>query len=143
MKAFLYIGTEKIGEVHFSIIDESMGGIGGNLIANDNYKKYQPTIQRHFEKKGISNVDNFNFRILLEDNTELKPEGGIGVTDSVDFDEIYVESAGIDLSRLQNKDGEKKHLSASFLAKILLGSHAFLQSISFSFILLSYTKIKK
>lgn len=84
-----------------------MGGIGGNLIANDNYKKYQPTIQRHFEKKGISNVDNFNFRILLEDNTELKPEGGIGVTDSVDFDEIYVESAGIDLSRLQNKDGEK------------------------------------
>lgn len=101
MKAYLYIDNDKIGEVNFSIIDESMGGIGGDLIANDNYKKYQPTIQQHFEMQGISNVDNFNFRILLEDNTELKPEGGIGVTDSADFDEIYVESAGLDLSKFQ------------------------------------------
>jgi hypothetical protein len=98
MKAFLYIDNYKIGEVNFSITDKSMGGIGGNLITNDNYKKYQPTIQHHFEKQGISNLDNFNFRILLEDNTELKPEGGIGITDSADFDEIYVESAGLDLS---------------------------------------------
>ncbi|WP_051211193.1 hypothetical protein [Runella zeae] len=97
MKGFLYIDDDKIGEVDFSIIDESMGGMGGNLIANDNYKKYQKTIQQHFEKQGISNVNKFNFRIvLLEDNTELKPEGGIGVTDSADFDEIYVESVGLD-----------------------------------------------
>ncbi len=101
MRAYLYIDNDKIGEVNFSVTDESMGGIGGDLIANDNYKKYQPTIQQHFEKQGISNIDNFNFRILLEDNTELKPEGGIGVTDSADFDEIYVESAGLDLSKLQ------------------------------------------
>jgi hypothetical protein len=100
MRAYLYIDNDKIGEVNFSVTDESMGGIGGDLITNDNYKKYQPTIQQHFEKQGISNVDNFNFRILLEDNTELKPEGGIGVTDSADFDEIYVESAGLDLSKL-------------------------------------------
>jgi hypothetical protein len=98
MRAFLYIDNNKIGEVNFSITDESMGGIGGDLIPNDNYKKYQPTIQQHFEKQGISNIDNFNFRILLVDNTELKPEGGIGITDSADFDEIYVESAGLDLS---------------------------------------------
>ena len=101
MRAYLYIDNDKIGEVNFSVTDESMGGIGGDLIANDNYKKYQPTIQQHFEKQGISNMDNFNFRILLEDNTELKPEGGIGVTDSADFDEIYVESAGLDLSKLK------------------------------------------
>jgi hypothetical protein len=101
MRAYLYIDNDKIGEVNFSVTDESMGGIGGDLIANDNYKKYQPTIQQHFEKQGISNMDNFNFRILLEDNTELKPEGGIGVTDSADFDEIYVESAGLVLSKLQ------------------------------------------
>lgn len=101
MKAYLYIDNYNIGEVSFSIIDESMGGIGGKLIANDNYKKYQLTIQQHFEKQGISNLDNFNFRIILEDNTELKPEGGIGVTDSADFDEIYVESAGLDLSKIQ------------------------------------------
>lgn len=101
MKGFLYIDNDKIGEVNFSIIDESMGGIGGNLIANDNYKKYQSTIQQHFEQQGISNTDNFNFRIILEDKTELKPEGGIGVTDSADFDEIYVESSGLDLSKFQ------------------------------------------
>lgn len=101
MKGFLYIDNDKIGEVNFSIIDESMGGIGGNLIANDNYKQYQPTIQQHFEQQGISNTNNFNFRIILEDKTELKPEGGIGVTDSADFDEIYVESCGLDLSKFQ------------------------------------------
>jgi len=98
MKAFLYIDNDKIGEVNFSIIDESMGGIGGILIANNNYQKYQVTIQQHFDNQGISNIDNFNFRILLTDNTELNPEGGIGITDSVDFDDIYVESVGIDLS---------------------------------------------
>ena len=96
MKGILYIDNDNIGEVSFSIIDESMGRIGGNLIANDNYKKYQPTIQQHFEKQGISNIDNFNFRIVLADNSELKPEGGIGITDSADFDEIYVESAVLD-----------------------------------------------
>jgi hypothetical protein len=102
MKGFLYIANEIIGEVDFKIIDESMGGIGGGLIANENYKKYQSTIQQHFEKQGISNIGSLNFRILLEDNTELKPEGGIGVADSPDFDEIYVESAGLD-TEIMNK----------------------------------------
>ncbi len=96
MKGILYIDNDNIGEVSFSIIDDSMGGIGGNLIANDCYKKYQPTIQQHFEKQGISNIDNLNFRIVLADNSELKPEGGICITDSANFDEIYVESAGLD-----------------------------------------------
>ncbi|MCX2575361.1 hypothetical protein [Pedobacter sandarakinus] len=80
----------------FSIIDKSMGAIGGNLIANENYKKYQAKIQQHFEKQGISNIDNFNFRIVLANSYELKPEGGIGITDSAEFDEIYVESTGLD-----------------------------------------------
>jgi hypothetical protein len=101
MKVSLYIDNDNIGEVSFSIIDQSMGGIGGKLIPNDNYKKYRPTIQQHFERQGISNVNNLNFRIVLADNTELKPEGGIGITDSADFDEIYVESVGWDLSKFQ------------------------------------------
>lgn len=96
MKGFLYIDNDNIGEVSFSIIDESMGVINGNLIPNDNYKKDQRTIQQHFEMQGIFNVGNFNFRIILEDKSELKPEGGIGITDSPDFDEIYVESAGLE-----------------------------------------------
>jgi len=110
MKGFLYIDNDKIGEVDFSVTDESMGGIGGNLVSNENYKKYQQIIQQHCTRLGISNIDNFNFRIMLEDNTELIPQGGIGITDLVEFDEVYVESAGLDLSMLKrelsNKSGK-------------------------------------
>ena len=102
MKAYLYIDNDKIGEFYFTIIDANMGVISGDLIANEIYKKYQRTIQQNFESQGISNIDNFNFRILLEDNTELKPQGGIGVTDSKDFDEINVECSGLDLTLFEN-----------------------------------------
>jgi hypothetical protein len=101
MKGFLYIDNYKLGEVDFKIIDESMGGIGGVLIANDDYKKYQPIIQEHYEKSGISNMDDFSFRILLADKTELIPMGGVGVTDSKDFDEIYVELTGLDFEIIE------------------------------------------
>lgn len=101
MKGFLYIDDDKVGEVNFKIIDESMGGIGGDLISNENYKKYQQIIQQHCMRDGISNIDNFNFRIMLEDNTELMPQGGIGITDLAEFDEVYVESVGLDLSMLK------------------------------------------
>lgn len=102
MKGFLYIDEDNIGEVIFSVTDESMGVIGGDLIANDNYRKYQATIQQHFEKKRVSNMDNFNFRVVLRDESELKPEGGIGVTDSAEFGEIYVEAAGLDVEIMNN-----------------------------------------
>jgi hypothetical protein len=48
---------------------------------------------------------DFNFKILLADNSELKSDGGIGITDLKGFDEIYVESAGLDaltLDRIKN-----------------------------------------
>ena len=96
----LFIDDKKIGEVDFKIIDESMGVIGGTLLPNDSYKKYQITIQEHFDRNGISNIHDFNFRIILN-GKELKPEGGIGVTDSKDFDEIFVESGGIDQITLE------------------------------------------
>ena len=91
----VYIENEIIGEVDFKIIDESMGVIGGDLIPNSNYIKYQLTIQEHFESNGISNIHNFNYKIILEE-IELKPEGGIGITDSIEFNEIFVESGGLD-----------------------------------------------
>lgn len=97
MKGILYIHDVNIGEVIFSITDENMGVIGGYLIANNKYKKYQLTIQQHFDKKGICNIDDLNFCIVLEDNSKLRLEGGIGITDSANFDEIYVESAGLDI----------------------------------------------
>jgi len=96
MKGILLIGSDKIGEVTFSIIDESMGAIGGELTAYDNYQKYKPAIQLHCDKRGISNVDDFDYRILLASDFELKPEGGIGVTDLSGFDQIYVEVGGVD-----------------------------------------------
>lgn len=95
MIGYLFIDNEKIGEVNFKIIAESMGVIGGDLIPNDNYRKYQLIIQEHYERNGISNIHDFNFRIILDD-LELKPAGGIGVTDSKEFNEIFVESGGLD-----------------------------------------------
>jgi len=41
MKGFLYIDNDKIGEVNFSIIDDSMGGIGGDLISSDGFATLQ------------------------------------------------------------------------------------------------------
>lgn len=95
MKGVLYIDNEEIGEADFSVIDKSMGGIGGVLVVYDNYKRYQPVIQQHCEEKGISNISDFEFCILLDGHIFIEPVGGIGVTDSKDFDEIYVEAAGL------------------------------------------------
>ena len=101
IKGFLFIDNDKLGEVNFKIIDESMGAIGGILIPSEKYEIYKFRIQKHCDNKGISNFDNFNFRIVLSNNKELSPEGGIGITDIKDFDEIYVESAGIDYKTIQ------------------------------------------
>jgi hypothetical protein len=103
MTGYLFIDNEKIGEVNFKIISESMGVIGGDLIPNDNYKKYQLIIQEQYERNGISNIHDFNFRIIFDD-LELKPTGGIGIADSKEFNEIFVESGGFDqvtLSKLR------------------------------------------
>ena len=74
-----------------------MGVIGGNLVPNINYAMYRPKVQRQCDLKGVANVIDFNFRIILAGNTELSPEGGIGLTDIRGFEEIYVECAGLDL----------------------------------------------
>jgi hypothetical protein len=95
----IFIGSELIGEVDFKMMG-GMGGIGGDLIPNKNYEKYQPFIQSHYERNGISNIDDFDFKIIL-DGVELKPEGGIGITDSSEFNEIIVESAGLDQITLE------------------------------------------
>lgn len=53
MKCEIYIDEELIGNVSFTIIDPTMGGITGNLVSNENYKKYQKQIQKHTSKKGF------------------------------------------------------------------------------------------
>lgn len=102
MKCIINIGDETIGEGDFEVIDDSMGAIGGLFIPNENYTKYQVLVQSHCNNKGISNIDDFDYRITLPDNSELDPEGGIGITDIQDFNEIYIESAGLNQYQLLN-----------------------------------------
>lgn len=97
MKGFLYIAKDKIGEIDFSVIDESMGVIGGTLHPNTKYMIYQSSIQKCYEQQGVANINQFNFRVVFEDNSVLNPEGGIGVTDAVNCEDIYVEAAGLDI----------------------------------------------
>lgn len=95
MNAFVYIDADKIGEVVLEIIDESMGVIGGQLFSNENYEKYKYRIQQQCEKKSISNLTDFNYKIVLSDDTPIMAQGGIGVTDIKNFDEKYIEVAGV------------------------------------------------
>ena len=99
MECNVYIKNEIIGKVTFEIIDESMGGIGGKLEVNENYQKFKSTIQKQTEKEGNSNSENFEFRIFKKD-IEIVAEGGISISDSAEFNEITIESAGINLSEL-------------------------------------------
>jgi len=98
MKGFLYIDEDKIGEIDFKVTDERMGGIGGVFSAYINYQIYQKAIQQHCSKKGISNVKDFNYKILLEDNTEIRPEGGIGITDIKDLRKFMLSLPGLILN---------------------------------------------
>lgn len=95
MKAFVYVDADKIGEVILEIIDESMGVIGGQLFSNENYEKYKYRIQQQCAKKSISNSTDFNYKIVLSDDTPIMAQGGIGVTDIENFDEKYIEIAGV------------------------------------------------
>lgn len=101
MKCEVFIDDVWIGNVQFKIIDPTMGGISGDLICNENYKNFQKEIQKHTEEKGISNSTDFNYRIITENKTELKPQGGIGIIDSKELDELFVECYGTDLLMLE------------------------------------------
>ncbi|WP_426668773.1 hypothetical protein ACPPVU_21385 [Mucilaginibacter sp. McL0603] len=101
MKGSIYIDENIIGGADFQIIDESMGVIGGVLIPNASYMKYENLIQGHYQQKGVANSEDFNFKIVLNDAI-LEPEGGISITDSDEFDEVYVEAAGLSLEILNN-----------------------------------------
>ena len=105
MIGYLKLNEEILGEINFKVIDESMGVIGGELKPYDPYYKYQEQIQSLSDSKGVANIDDFNFLININENTILYPEGGIGVTDLKEFDEILVEVSGLpdDLKKLVNK----------------------------------------
>lgn len=95
MIGFVFINEEKIGQSNFKVIDEGMGAIGGDMVPYETYSRYKRKIQELYEEKGIANMADFNFRIILDDGSVLQPQGGVGITDSVEFKEIYVEAAGL------------------------------------------------
>lgn len=104
-----------IKEIAYKYLEKSV-----DLIAENAYRKYQLTIQKHFKLKGICNTGDFNFRITLENGTELKPEGGIGIIDCPEFDELRVELAGLDLSIFNvfsNNVGDAKKMDSKFRTK--------------------------
>ena len=100
MKCSIFINNEKIDEANLVIIDESMGAIGGVFIPNDAYLKFQTLVQDQCDKKGISNISDFNYRISLPENIDVDPAGGIGITDVQGVSEIYVDSAGLNEDQL-------------------------------------------
>ena len=102
MKCFIYIDAVKIGDADLSVIDESMGVIGGRFIPSGAYHKFQSLVQNQCEQKGISNLSDFNYRIANANHIDLNPEGGIGITDLRDFDEIYLECAGLNGDQLMD-----------------------------------------
>lgn len=94
MKGFVFIDNEEIGFVNFKKIDETMGVIGGDFFANENYTKFKKDIQKLTNKYGNANSVNYNFKVLLND-IELNPFGGISFVDSEEFNEMYLDVAGL------------------------------------------------
>lgn len=95
MKGFVFIDNEEIGFANFKNIDESMGVIGGNFFANENYTKFKKDIQKLTNKYGNANSVNYNFKVLLN-GIEFNPFGGISFVDSEEFNEMYLDVAGLD-----------------------------------------------
>jgi hypothetical protein len=71
-----------------------MGAIGGELIANSTYEIYRSKIQNLWKTKGVANISDFNFKIIIN-NIIIAPQGGIGVTDIPGPEEICVDAAGL------------------------------------------------
>jgi hypothetical protein len=71
------------------------GSRQGELTIYPAYKKYKERFQFLCERNGNANSDDFNFAIVLEDDTVVRPEGGVCLTDSAEFEERYVDAAGI------------------------------------------------
>ena len=101
MKGYLLLSGDKIGEIEFKVIDESMGVIAGVCLPYSSYEKYQSQIQLSCEKKNIANIDDFDFAVTFDGKNILEPQGGIGVTDLKDFEEICVEVAGLPYETLK------------------------------------------
>lgn len=103
MNGAIYIDNEEIGFADFKVVDKSMGVIQGTMTPTESYSKYVKQVQSLCVEKGIANMEDFNFKIILEDKTVLESMGGVGITDASGF-EVIVESAGIEYSVIASMD---------------------------------------
>ncbi len=97
MKATLLSGQITLGVFDAKIIDESMGVIGGLLQPTEEYyRSYQRIFREHLQKSDFEKIDGLQLRTILPWEVEVKPLGGIVVTDLEEHaDEITVEVCGI------------------------------------------------
>jgi len=97
MKATLLSGLITLGVFDAKIIDESMGVIGGLLQPTEEYYKgYQRIFRNHLQKPDFEKIGKLQLRTVLPWEVEVKPLGGIVVTDLEEYaNEITVEVCGI------------------------------------------------
>jgi hypothetical protein len=104
MNGSVFIADCEIGIVDFKVIDESMGTIGGDFVAAENYSRFKKVVQNLTDKNGNANSENFKFRILI-DNVEFNPICGICLTDSEEFAEMYLDVARLNQNELEKVKG--------------------------------------
>lgn len=76
MIGYLLLENEHLGEIDFKVIDESMGVVGGDFVPYLAYYKWQKQIQSLYLTKGIANVDDFDFEVMI-DGKIVEPMGGL------------------------------------------------------------------
>ena len=97
MKANIYSDKLQIRIVDLKIYDESMGGLGGEFIPNDNYLKIKDKVLKFnaAEKKDFTLWNSLRINAQLENGYFLHPMGGIMI---YDFIELQEEKAEIDIA---------------------------------------------
>ncbi|WP_265800718.1 hypothetical protein [Pedobacter sp. MC2016-05] len=97
----ILIDEIQIGEATSEVIDEYLEAIGGIFSPSLAYKNFQHLIQDQCVQKGISNINDFNYKLKTADGEVLIPNGGIGITDMNGINEIYVETAGLNFIQIE------------------------------------------
>lgn len=97
MKANIYSNKLQIGIVDLKIYDESMGGLGGEFVPNDNYLKIKDKVLKFNDakKKDFTLWNSLRINVQLENGYFLQPMGGIKI---YDFIELQEEKAEIDIA---------------------------------------------
>ncbi len=99
----LFAGNEILGTINIGLADDGMGFLSGQLLPNDNYKKYQDFLRKTIIENQDDNLIRINqftkenkFKVVADDGKIFKqPEGGLIIYD-YENDPIEVELAGID-----------------------------------------------